>query len=122
MQQQEQQTRQYTIDAEGRSLGRVATEAARYLMGKDQVDFTRRRAPGVSVAITNASQITLSEKKKRQKTYVRYTGYPSGKREESLGKRLEKKGYEDVFRNAVYGMLPANKLRPIMMKNLYVSE
>lgn len=119
---QETKTKEYTVDAADLSIGRVATKAAVHLMGKDTLAFERRLAPDVSVTITNASKVKISRKKREQKTYIHYTGYPGGKREQTLAHVIEKKGYEEVFRKAVYGMLPANRLRAIMMKNLKVVD
>lgn len=113
--------REYTIDATGKRLGKVATEAARYLMGKDDADFVRHQAPEVTVTITNASQLDVTDKKKDE-IYQSYSGYPGGRRTETLehlGKRL---GYAEVVRRTVNGMLPKNKLQKVMMKNLTVTE
>ncbi|HET8575234.1 MAG TPA: 50S ribosomal protein L13 [Candidatus Paceibacterota bacterium] len=109
-----------TVDAAKKSLGRVASEVAVLLMGKNRADYARHIAPEVNVTIVNASLVRISAKKKRGEKYVWHTGYPGGKREETLGKRLERKGYEDVFRKTIYGMLPANRLRARMMKNLII--
>ncbi|MBI2475687.1 MAG: 50S ribosomal protein L13 [Candidatus Taylorbacteria bacterium] len=112
----------YTIDATGKKLGRVASEAARLLMGKNRPDFVRHKITGGKVAIVNASKAELGEKKLSQKTYARYSGYPGGLRATSMANVIEEKGYGEVFRLAVYGMLPSNKLRPKLMKNLSVKE
>ena len=114
-------TREYTIDAAGKRLGKVATEAARYLIGKDSADYVRHNAADVSVTITNASKLDVTEKKKED-IYQSYSGYPGGRHTETLehlGKRL---GYSEVVRRTVKGMLPKNKLQAVMMKNLIVNE
>jgi large subunit ribosomal protein L13 len=111
---------QITVDATKQSLGRVASQVASLLMGKNRADFARNIAPNVQVTVTNASKVGISDRKKRGEIYVWNTGYPGGKREEKLGHRLERKGYDDVFRSTVYGMLPANRLRSKMMKNLNI--
>lgn len=111
----------YTIDATGKRLGKVATEAANYLMGKNSPDFVKHLAPEVEVTITNASKLDVTEKKKGE-IYQSYSGYPGGRKTETLehlGKRL---GYGEVVRRTVKGMLPKNKLQAVMMKNLVVSE
>lgn len=113
---------EYTLDAQEKSIGRVATEAAVVLMGKNTPSYKPNIAPDVSVRIVNASKANISEKKKGQKTYERYSGYPGGLKSSTMGEVIEKKGYEEVFRMAVKGMLPKNKLQSIMMKNLIVEE
>lgn len=113
---------EHTIDATDKSLGRIATQAAVFLMGKDTPSFQRNVAPAVKVTIENASKAKISAKKMKEKTYKRYSGYPGGLKEMNMEKVIEKKGHEEVFRKAVRGMLPSNKLRPIMMKNLTVKE
>lgn len=110
------------INAKGKSLGRVATEAAMILMGKDEPTYKPNIITSDGVHITNASQINLTDKKKTDKKYSRYTGYPGGLKFESVRKVLEKHGYEEIFKRAIKGMLPNNKLRSIMMKNIKVTE
>jgi large subunit ribosomal protein L13 len=112
----------YTIDATDKKLGRVASEAAVVLMGKDKADFARNTLSGTRVCIRHADLLDISEKKLAMKTYARYSGYPGGLKHEPMRKVIEKKGHEEVVRKAVYGMLPGNKLRPQMMKNLTVEN
>ena len=112
----------YTIDAKGKKLGRVASEAAVFLMGKNRTDFARNTVAPVKVEIVNVSKALISEKKLSQKRYVRYSGYPGGLVSPSMKNVIDKKGYREVFSLAVYGMLPSNKLRPILMKNLTITE
>ncbi len=112
----------YTIDATNKKIGRVASEAATLLMGKNRTDFERNAAPKVTVTITNTSKADIHEKKRVEKEYVSYSGYPGGIITQSLEKMIDSKGYSEVFRNAVYGMLPSNKLKTIMMKNLVITE
>ncbi len=112
-----------TIDATGRPFGRIATEAANKLRGKDSPDFERNRITGKMVNIINASSVHVSTRgKATNKIYVRYSGYPGGKKEESLKKLMERRGAREALRRAVYGMLPNNKLRPELMKRLKISE
>jgi large subunit ribosomal protein L13 len=113
---------EHTIDATDKSLGRIATAAAVFLMGKDNPNFQRNVAPAVKVKILNASKAKITKKKMQEKTYQNYSGYPGGRKVFTMEKLVEKKGYEEVFRKAVRGMLPANKLRSVMMKNLIVTE
>ena len=110
----------HTIDATGKRLGRVATEAATVLRGKDQPNYAPNVAPQVTVEIINASKIDLSDKKLAEQ-YTRYTGYPGGLREETRGHLIDRKGFEPVFKHAVRGMLPNNKLRAEMLKRLVVT-
>lgn len=110
------------INAQGERVGRVASKAANFLMGKDSVDFAKNKTPKIEVKITNASKLEISEGKKQGKVYTHYTGYPGGLRETQMGKLIEKKGYGEVIKKAVYGMLPGNKLRSEMMKHLTIEE
>ena len=112
----------YTIDAKNKKLGRVASQAAQFLMGKGTADFKKNAEPSVSVEITNASKMELTEKKQAEKEYQRYSGYPGGRKTRSLKEVINKKGkgYEAVLKTAVNGMLPKNKLQPLMMKNLII--
>jgi large subunit ribosomal protein L13 len=112
----------HTIDAKDMKLGRVANKAAAFLMGKNLTNFARNVIPQVSVKIVNASKADIGEKKLTEKKYVRYTGYPGGLRAPIMRDVIAKKGHTEVFRLAVYGMLPPNKLRPRMMKNLIITE
>ena len=112
----------YTIDATNKKLGRVASEAAVHLIGKDKAAFVRNKVSGGVVEIVNASKADISEKKLLQKKYDRYSGYPGGLRSPSMQNVIDKKGYEEIFTLAVYGMIPSNKLRARLMKNLTVKE
>jgi len=117
-------TATHTIDAKGKRLGRVASQAAQILMGKDKVDYARNAAPKVKVAIVNASKVNMDEKKMEQKLYKAYSGYPGGLKIRTMRQVTEQKGkgFSELFRDAVHGMLPSNKLRPVMLKNLTISE
>jgi len=117
----ETNTREYTIDAAGKPLGIVATEAATYLLGKDQPDFAKNLVAPVQVNIENASKLDIPEKRKSE-IYQSYSGYPGGRSEETLEHLGERLGYAEVVRRTVKGMLPGNKLQAIMMKNLRVTE
>jgi len=113
--------RTYTIDATGKRLGAVATEAARLLMGKDQPDFAKHTVAPVTVTIEHASKLDIPEKKKRE-IYQSYSGYPGGRKVETLEHLGERLGYSEVVRRTVRGMLPKNKLQAVIMKNLIVTE
>ncbi|NCS99715.1 50S ribosomal protein L13 [Candidatus Parcubacteria bacterium] len=112
----------YTIDATGRSLGRIASEVAIILMGKNSPDFANNKVANNKVLIENASKANISQKKKKTTEYAQYSGYPGGLKFVSMEKTIEKKGYEEVFKKAVYGMLPGNKLRSLRMKNLTITD
>src|SRR3954466_3412959 len=100
----------YTIDAQGKRPGRIATEIAVLLMGKNRTDFARNKIPLVTVEVTNASSMWIDAKKKKEKTYVRHSGYPGGLKTESMEQVIAKKGAGEILRKAVLGMLPKNKL------------
>ena|SRR3989344_9245352 len=110
------------VDAKGRALGRVATEAAQLLRGKTAASFAPNILPTTRVRITNAGSLHIPEKKRKNKEYRRYTGYPGGLRSQMLEDVIIKKGIGEVLRLAVYGMLPNNKQRPRMMSNLSIEE
>lgn len=112
---------EYTIDATGKRLGKVATEAATYLIGKNLPTFVKNVAPDVLVKIENASKMDITDKK-RDEIYQSYSGYPGGRKEETLEHLGERLGYAEVVRRTVNGMLPKNKLQAVRMKNLIVSE
>ena len=112
----------FEIDAAGKPLGRLATEVATILMGKNTPEFERHLSSGHKVTVINASQLAISPKKMEEKIYTRYSGYPGGLKKENMSQVLDKKGVEEVLRRAVYGMLPGNKLRKIMMKNLEIKK
>ena len=113
--------KEYTIDAKGKRLGKIATEAASILLGKKTPDYARNLTASVSLTINNVSQMEISEKKKAE-IYQTYSGYPGGRNVETLvhlGKRL---GYAEVIRRTIAGMLPNNKLKKPMLKNLVITE
>ena len=115
------ETIRYTVDAKGRPLGRVASEAASALLGKKSPHFVRNLVLPVEVTITNAGGLVIGEKKMLQKEYTHYTGYPGGLRTQTLAMLKEKKGIEEVIRKAVDGMIPRNKLRKERMKRLTIT-
>ncbi|MBI3019856.1 MAG: 50S ribosomal protein L13 [Parcubacteria group bacterium] len=115
-------TREVLIDARGKKLGRLASEAAYFLMGKHQPSYRRHIESGIKVIIDAAARIDVSAAKRLTKTYTRYSGYPGGLYTSRLADVIAKKGYGEAIRKAIYGMLPANKLRKIRMKNLVIKE
>ena len=112
----------YTIDASGKKLGRVASQAAVYLSGKNSVKYARNLAPAVKVSIVNCAKAAIDSKKKLDKKYVTFTGFRGGINTETLGDLIERKGAKEAFERAVYRMLPSNSLRKTMMKNLTITE
>jgi large subunit ribosomal protein L13 len=112
----------HTIDAQAKKIGRISTEAAKILMGKNTTAYAPNIVPDVEVRIINAGKADVSEKKKDEKIYTRYTGFPGGLIETSLKRMIEKKGMSEAFRIAVKGMLPKNKLQAQYLKNLVVTE
>lgn len=112
----------YTIDASGKPLGRVASEVAMKLMGKNRATYASNIAPQVKVKIVNASKTVVLPKKFKTKEYVRHSGYRGGLTFETMENLVKRLGYTELFRRTVYGMLPKNKLRAIMIKNLNISE
>ena len=111
-----------TIDAKGKSIGRIASAAAIALRGKLVPSFEREVMPKIKVKIINAKSSRMNIGNLRGKKYTRYSGYPGGFKEEMLEEVIAKKGYAEVFRRAVYGMLPGNKSRARIIKNLEVTE
>ncbi len=109
----------HTIDASGRILGRLATEVATLLMGKNKPSFVPYLDTGDFVVVTNASKIKLTGKKMQEKKYTRHSGYPGGLRVETFDKMIVRKP-EFVIENAVKGMLPGSKLGKAMIKKLTV--
>ncbi len=112
----------YTIDAAGKSLGRIASEAAKALMGKTRADYTPNKSSNVKVTITNAAKLFVREKKRVAKVYQDYSGYPGGKRVETLASLSSRKGFGAAIRRAVSRMLPRNTMRVERMKNLSITE
>lgn len=113
---------EHLIDAKGARPGKIAAEAAARLIGKDRTDFARNVSPRVTVRIINASQAAIDGRKMDQKTYVSYSGYAGGRKVRPIRDVAAKKGYGEIFRKAVKGMLPKNKLQAVMMNNLVIEE
>ena len=107
----------HTIDAQSKKIGRVASEAAKILNGKTSVAYQPNVVADVEVHIINASKADVTTKKKDEKIYSRYSGWPGGLIQTTLGRLIIKKGMSEAFRIAVKGMLPKNKLQAKMLKN-----
>ncbi len=111
-----------TIDASGKKMGRVASEAASFLSGKRNVNYVRNKVCGVPVKIINTSKASFDIKKLNGKEYVTFTGFRGGLYTETLAHLIERKGAKEAFERAVYRMLPSNTLRKQMMKNLTITD
>lgn len=109
----------HMIDASGKILGRLASEVATLLMGKNRLNYVPYLDMGDFVVVTNASRVKLTGKKMQDKKYIRHSGYPGGLKVETFGKIIERRP-EYVIEHAVKGMLPHNKLGRQMIKKLKV--
>ena len=107
------------VDAEGQTLGRLASKVAILLRGKHKPNFTPHVDCGDNVVIINASKVNLTGNKWEDKTYIRYTGYPGGQRSLSANQLFEKNP-STIIEKSVKGMLPKNKLGSELFRNLYV--
>ena len=111
------ESKTHTIDAENKVLGRLAVQIARFLQGKHRPDWAPNKDSGDIVIIKNIAKIKVTGRKKDQKKYYHYSGYPGGLKEKPL-KELLKEDPGQVLKKAVYGMLPKNKLRAKQIKRL----
>ena len=109
------------VDADGQTLGRLASKVARLLRGKHKPDFTPHVDCGDNVVVINAGKIQLSGNKLNDKVYLRYTGFPGGQRSASAKELMEKKPAV-VVEHAIKGMLPKNRLGAEIFRNLKVYE
>lgn len=109
----------FVVDASGKTLGRLATETARVLSGKNSPKYTPFMDMGDHVIVINAEKVRLTGLKSQQKMYRRYTGFPGGLREESFVRLLQRKP-EKIVEEAVKGMLPKTKLGRKMASKLNV--
>ncbi|MEK6152090.1 50S ribosomal protein L13 [Flavobacteriaceae bacterium 3-367] len=107
------------VDAEGETLGRLASKVAKLLRGKHKPNFTPHVDCGDNVIVINAEKINLSGNKWESKTYTRYTGYPGGQRSQTA-KELFDKNPGAIVERAVKGMLPKNRLGADLFRNLKV--
>ena len=105
----ERQRDWYLVDAEGRTLGRLATGIADTLRGKRKPEYTPHIDTGDFVVVVNAEKISVTGDKRAQKRYWRHSGYPGGIKSRTLEEMLERRP-EEVIRKAVKGMLPRNRL------------
>jgi len=107
------------VDAEGETLGRLASKIAKLIRGKQKTNFTPHVDCGDNVVVINAEKVTLSGNKWQNKTYIRHTGYPGGQRSLTAQEILDKHP-ERLVEKAVKGMLPKNRLGRTLYSNLYV--
>ncbi|MEX0816775.1 MAG: 50S ribosomal protein L13 [Gaiellales bacterium] len=115
----EVERRWYVVDAEGQTLGRLATRIADTLRGKRKPEYTPHIDTGDFVVVVNAEKIAVTGKKLDDKIYYRHSGYPGGLRQRTLGEQLARRPTE-VIRKAVKGMLPRNRLARQQLTKLKV--
>jgi ribosomal protein L13, bacterial type len=109
----------YVVDAEGKTLGRLATAIADTLRGKRKPEYTPHIDTGDFVIVVNAEKVEVTGRKREQKRYWWHTGYPGGIRNRTLTEMLERHP-EEVIRKAVKGMLPRNRLGRAQLRKLKV--
>jgi large subunit ribosomal protein L13 len=109
----------YVVDAENKTLGRLATQIADVLRGKRKPTYTPHVDVGDFVIVVNAEKIAVTGDKREKKLYWRHSGYPGGIRSRTLGDLLEKRP-EEVIRKAVKGMLPRNRLARAQLRKLKI--
>jgi len=107
------------VDAEGQTLGRLATQIADTLRGKRKPEYTPHCDTGDFVVVINAAKIRVTGKKLTDKIYYRHSGYPGGLRSRTLAEMLDRRP-EEVIRKAVKGMLPRNRLARQQLRKLKV--
>ncbi len=107
------------VDADGQSLGRLASKVAKLIRGKHKPNYTPHVDCGDNVVIINAEKINLTGKKWTDKTYIRHTGYPGGQKSLTAQEMFDKNPTR-LIEKAVKGMLPKNKLGSTLFRNLYV--
>ena len=116
---QEVERKWYVVDAEGKNLGRMASQIAAILRGKNKPTYTPHVDCGDYVIVINADKVAVTGKKRSEKIYKRHTGYPGGLRETTLGEMRANKP-EEIILHAVRGMMPKGRLGRQMFKKLKV--
>jgi large subunit ribosomal protein L13 len=116
---QEVERKWYVIDAEGQTVGRLATEIARVLRGKNKPQYTPHVDVGDFVVVINAERVVVTGRKAEQKVYRRHSGYPGGMKETSYARMMERKPTE-ILRKAVYGMMPKTRLARQQFRKLKI--
>lgn len=107
------------FDVKDKVLGRVSTDIAIKLTGKQKPYFVRNLDCGDYVVVVNASHVAVTGKKEKEKLYGKYSGYPGGLKQKSL-QQVRREKPTEIVRHAVYGMLPKNKLRDRLITRLYI--
>lgn len=111
------QTEWHLIDAKGKVLGRIATQAASLLIGKHRVDSKANLVAPVYVVVINTDKVVLTGKKEDAKKYIHHTGWPRGLRQRTAREQRSRDS-RFLVESAVFGMLPKNSLRPRRMQHL----
>ena len=109
----------YVVDAEGQTLGRLATEIATILRGKNKPQYTPHVDTGDFVVVVNAEKVAVTGRKAEQKVYRRHSGYPGGLKETSYERMMERRPTE-ILRRAVKGMMPKNRLARQQLRKLKI--
>jgi large subunit ribosomal protein L13 len=109
----------YVVDAEGQTLGRLATEIATVLRGKNKPQYTPHVDTGDFVVVVNAEKVVVTGRKAEQKVYRRHSGYPGGLKETSYEQLMERRPNE-ILRRAVKGMMPKNRLARQQLRKLKI--
>jgi large subunit ribosomal protein L13 len=109
----------YVVDAEGRTLGRLATEIARILRGKNKPQYTPHVDTGDFVVVVNAEKVVVTGRKAEQKVYRRHSGYPGGLKTTTYEQMMERRPTE-ILRKAVKGMMPKNRLARQQLRKLKI--
>jgi large subunit ribosomal protein L13 len=109
----------YVVDAEGQTLGRLATEIATVLRGKNKPQYTPHVDTGDFVVVVNAEKVVVTGRKAEQKVYRRHSGYPGGLKETSYEQLMERRPTE-ILRRAVKGMMPKNRLARQQLRKLKI--
>lgn len=110
------------VDADAQVLGRLASEVAKIIRGKNKPGYTPHVDCGDNVIVINSDKIRLTGKKWTDKVYISHTGYPGGQRSTNPTEIKDKKSSTILIERAVRGMLPKNRLGSALFKNLYVYE
>ncbi len=110
------------IDAGGKTLGRVASTAAKALMGKMSPAYTPHIQSVSKVVVTNAGKLHIPEKRRLQKVYTNYSGYPGGLKKETLSSLTARKGNSAALKRAIQRMLPRNAMRNDRLKRLTITN
>ena len=109
----------YVVDAEGQTLGRLATEVARILRGKNRTQYTPHVDTGDFVVVVNAEKVVVTGRKAEQKVYRRHSGYPGGLKTTTYEQMLERRPTE-ILRRAVKGMMPKTRLARQQLRKLKI--